>query len=103
MTETPPPITRPNGKLYRPRTIRVVGWDWEWGDVPWQVAVLGTHNIALARSHAPRGFHCPRLVRPQLSWMRKGMRDGEPFWVVDDVRGAACVVFNESDDPEETP
>jgi hypothetical protein len=57
MTETLPAIVRPNGKLYRPRYLRVVGWD--------------------IMSH------------------------GEPRWIHDDVKGAACVIFDESDDPPE--
>lgn len=97
-----PAITRPNGKVYRPRYLRVVGWDCDyWSDtVLWQVAVLGTHDIAKAREMAPQGYHCAYLVNPQAGWVRLGYKDGEPTWIFDDIRGAACVVFDESDDPE---
>lgn len=98
-----PAITRPNGQPYRPRTLRVVGWDVDWpnhGDTHWQVAVLGTHDIAVARQLAPRGYHCPFLVNPTLGWMRLGMNRGEPTWMHDEIRGAACVIFDESDDPQ---
>jgi hypothetical protein len=95
-------IRRPNGKLYRPRRLRVVGWDIDWSyhaDANWQVAVLGTHDIAVARQLAPQGYHCPYLVNPERDWVRLGMCRGEPTWLRDDLRGAACVVFDESDDP----
>lgn len=100
MADTLPPIVRPNGKTYRPRYLRVVGWDCE-DDVLWQVAVLGTHDIAAARVLAPQGYHCPHLVNPTLAWMRLTVRDDESTWIYDDVRGAACVIFDESDDPPE--
>lgn len=104
MTETLPPITRPNGKLYRPRSLRVVGWD-DHSTYPesWQVAVLGTHDIARAREEARHGYHCPHLINPETGWVRLGMRRGDPHWVYDEVRGAACVIFDESDDPPEEP
>lgn len=95
-----PPITRPNGKPYRPRRLRVVGWDADKRDgTVWRVAVLGTHDIAVAREHAPQGYHCPYLINPELGWVRLGMCHGEPTWLHDEVRGAACVIFDESDDP----
>lgn len=104
MTELPA-IERPNGKLYRPRKIRVTGWDPEdWGhgwDRPPQTAVLGTHDIEVARQHATSGFTCHYLINPTLGWMRQSMRNGDPWWVDDEVRGAACVIFDESDDPPE--
>lgn len=93
-------IVRPNGKPYRPRSIRVVGWDVDWrDDTLWQVAVLGTHDIAVARQYAAFGYHCPFLINPEAGWVRLGMYRGEPTWIHDDVRGAACVIFDESDDP----
>lgn len=104
MGDTLPPIVRPNGKLYRPRYLRVTGWDIDWsrdGDVNWQVAVLGTHDVDVAREHAPQGYHCAYLVNPEAGWVRLGMCRGEPTWLHDAVRGAACVIFDESDDPPE--
>lgn len=101
MTDTLPPIVRPNGKTYRPRYLRVVGWDIDWSrdhETEWQVAVLGTHNVDAAREMAPQGYHCPYLIKPELGWVRLGMNHGEPTWLHDDVRGAACVIFDESDD-----
>jgi hypothetical protein len=94
------PTTRPNGRVYRPRYIRVVGWDNDdRAGTVWQVAVLGTHDVTLAREYAPQGYHCPYLINPTLGWVRLGMEHGEQTWIHDDVRGAACVIFDESDDP----
>lgn len=98
MTATLPAIERPNGKLYRPRRIRVTGWDNIYDhDYAWQVAVLGTHDVDVAREFAPQGYHCPHLINPTLGWIRLGMCHGEPTWLNDEVRGAACVIFDESD------
>lgn len=99
-----PPITRPNGKVYRPRYLRVAGWDIEWSparDVLCQVAVLGTHDVDKARECAPQGYHSPYLINPETGWVRLGLDHGEPKWIHDDVKGAACVIFDESDDPPE--
>lgn len=104
MSERLPVIMRPNGKPYRPRWLRVAGWDIDWSvynDTNWQVAVIGTHDVAVAREWAPQGYHCPHLVRPTLDWVRLGMCHGEPAWLHDEARGAACVIFDESDDPPE--
>lgn len=99
-----PPITRPSGRIYRPRRLRVVGWDvLDRQPESWQLAVLGTHDVAVARDAAPRGFHCAFLVNPTRSWVRLGLVRGEPTWLYDDARGAACVVFDERDDPDDDP
>ena len=102
MAEKLPPITRPNGKPYRPRRLRVVGWNLNtvYPEVL-QVAVLGTHEVDKARESAPQGYHCAYLINPTLGWVRLGMSHGEPTWLHDEVRGAACVIFDESDDPPE--
>jgi hypothetical protein len=95
-----PSVIRPNGKVYRPRRVRVVGWDCDAYEPPfWQVAVLGTHDVEVAREYAPQGYHCAYLVHPHLGWVRLGMCHGEPTWLHDDIRGAAAVIFDESDDP----
>lgn len=97
-----PEIVRPNGKVYRPRYLRVTGWDNVWtGDPPFQVAVPGTHDEATARDMAPQGYHCAYLINPRTDWIRGGMIHGEQMWIHDEVRGAACVIFDESDDPPE--
>lgn len=99
-----PAIQRPNGKLYRPRRLRVVGWNidpYPGHDTEWQVAVLGTHDIDQARALAPQGYFCPYLINPERGWVRDGMCHGERTWLHDDVNGQPCVIFDESDDPPE--
>lgn len=96
-------IVRPNGKIYRPRRPPVViGFDDDHRGINY-VAVLRTHDEEFARSVA-RPFRCAYLVNPweapRLSWLRQTLRDGEPFYEFDDVHGAPCVLFEESDDPE---
>ncbi|HEV2779093.1 MAG TPA: hypothetical protein VGX25_06780 [Actinophytocola sp.] len=103
------PITRPNGKVYRPRKVDVYpvdgdGWS-EW-DQP-GVVVLGTHDIERARPLALRAvdfFHGVQYaVKPRTGWWRLGYQAGELRWIHDDVHGRAGVMFDGSDDPEESP
>lgn len=97
------PVTRPNGKVYRPRRITVAPWEndtvhsWSAG-----VYVLGTHNLFLSRPLAQdaiaRHFD-PRLVpgRPDLCWVRDGFHYGDRAWVDDEVRGRAAVCWTAMD------
>lgn len=102
MADSLPPIERPNGKLYRPRKIRVVGFEFDdWYDLPPQTAVLGTHDIDEARKRVSSGHTCYYLTNPRAGWIRLGPCDGELKWIDDPERGAACVIFDESDDPPE--
>lgn len=95
-----PAIARPNGKFYRPRRLRAVGWHPEdWGqDGPPQTAVLGTHDVETALRYAAHGFTCAHLINPTVGWLRQSIRDGNLWWVPDEARGAACVIFDETDD-----
>jgi len=102
VTSSLSPIVRPNGKLYRPRKLRVVFYELPSEDEVYsQTIVLGTHDVELARSVARYGGILHYLTQPHIGWMRLGYDRGEQLWLHDDVRGAACVIFNESDDPEE--
>jgi hypothetical protein len=95
-------VERPNGKVYKPRKgLRMIGFD-DYIDGDAYVAILGTHDIAAARAAFPGGgFQSPHLVEARLGWVRETIRNGERFWDCDDtVRGAAAVIFRESDDPE---
>jgi len=100
------PITRPNGKTYRPR--KVVAHRWE-NDDDWYegcgVLVLGTHDIERARKLATEcceyWFSMPYAVKPQPGWYRlgyAGASTGDPTWLHDEVRGRAGVMFTASDD-----
>lgn len=104
MADTLPPIERPNGKLYRPRAVRVDYMDDEdnWREeYPYKTVVLGTHDVEAARERAVQGRVCQYLTNPRIDWLRLGYASGRLCWINDDERGAACVVFDESDDPPE--
>lgn len=99
-----PGVTRPNGQIYRPRKpIAVVMIENEHrGET--EIIVLRTHDVDVARPIAERearlqGVDWPDDCVWQLSWARKTIRDGEPWWEYDDARGAACVVFS----PDQMP
>lgn len=100
-TPTPPPVERPNGKLYRPRLIRTECWD---NEDDRGVIILGTHDIEQAHALAVEGcryFHgCQYAINPDVDWFRQAFQHGDPVWIRDGVRGAAGVKFTASDDPE---
>jgi hypothetical protein len=89
------PTVRPNGKVYRPRRpLRSAPYDDH--DFQHGVIVLGTHDIELARAAAVRaGCECgePKFDKGSPGWLRQGYQHGEPWWINDDVRGAAAVTF----------
>jgi hypothetical protein len=95
-------IIRPNGKPYQPVKIRAVCWKHEYER---GVIVIGTHDVALAHPmavEACRSFHgCEHAINPERGWVRDSFYRGERSWDHDPVRGAACVMFTASDDPEE--
>lgn len=104
MAETLPPIERPNGKPYRPRSVRVDYMDDDgnpFQDYPYKTVVLGTHDVDAARARAQTGRVCEYLINPRADWLRLGYESGQLCWIRDEVRGAACVIFDESDDPPE--
>lgn len=87
------PVTRPNGRVYRPRRApRAVVVEPDDFHVDEQVIVLGTHDEERARALAMR----LRPVDPyphEATWMRKAIRKGDPYYMVDEVRGAPALVF----------
>jgi hypothetical protein len=90
------PVTRPNGRLYRPRAVVAYAV----GEEDECVLVLGTHDQrraqALADQIAERvaggGFVA---ASPETGWYRDGFECGERRWVSDEVRGRAGVLFRE--------
>lgn len=94
-TERPPPVVRPDGRVYRPRRLVVQEWedDWESG-----VLVLGTHDVVRARAlalgvcHRDHGPESTALF-VATGWYRDGYAYGERAWIHDDVRGRAGVKF----------
>jgi hypothetical protein len=96
-TDSLPSIVRPNGKLYRPRKLRVEEWNVRWQG-QFSVLVLGTHDIDQALPLArQRAFEYDvediRLV--ETGWWHDSIRNHDRYWTPDDVRGAAGVLFEE--------
>lgn len=92
-----PPITRPDGRIYRPRAIKAHVLADE-DDIMCGVMVTGTHDeeraASLARvlvaSELGRGYE---PVYSGCGWWRDGFECGRRCWVTDEVRGAAGVLF----------
>ena len=92
-------ITRPNGKVYKPRKApraQLVDNIDALGPYAW-VFVLGTHDVELAHRlaepvAAAEGMRADRESAEQ-TWMRLAMRNGDPVYDRDPVRGAATVTF----------
>lgn len=99
-----PAITRPDGRLYRPRKLVACQVD-EDGDFA-AVLVLGTHDTALAwpladqfaAREAGSGY---RAYDPMPGWWREALRGGERCWVDDEKRGRAGVLFGRVAEAEE--
>jgi hypothetical protein len=94
------PVTRPNGRTYRPRQVVVQPWenDDAWSEWSGGVYVLGTHDIEATRPVAHRAIkshHDNTMIatRPERCWVRLGYADGDLCWVHDDVRGRAAVCW----------
>ena len=98
------PITRPNGKLYRPRKITTEPWENPYDDSEIGALVFGTHDIEAARPLATQVIqwaYDPTFVagRARLRWLSDKIRNGDPVWVDDAEHGRACVCFD-ADEPE---
>lgn len=92
-------ITRPNGKLYRPRKVTanaVVDED----EALCGVIVLGTHDVdraarlaaEYARWQLGAGY---TAAGPLAGWFREGYESGHLRWLDDSERGRAGVWFRE--------
>jgi hypothetical protein len=99
------PITRPNGKIYRPTKIRAhvtyTGYPEDDG-----VIVLGTQDPDEALPYAQRTLDysplsgCYPAEQWSKGWWRNTIRNHESFWEWDAVRGAAGVCFEVTDDED---
>jgi hypothetical protein len=98
------PVTRPNGKTYRPRKPPRA---YECEDQRYGlsgVVVLGTHDIERAARLANGLLDEPVSLYPRRrEWLRDGMSSGERQWMQDEVHGAPCVVFGAWVDPGSWP
>ena len=99
------PVTRPNGKVYRPR--KIVTWSWEnegYPDDECGAVVLGTHDAEKAKmlaDHAVKRWFDDALIatKPEVAWFRLGYLSGVLTWLRDPVNGRAGVMFT-ADYPE---
>lgn len=97
-TVLPPPITRPNGKVWRARLpIRFSEFGGWYGDTGW--VVFGTHDVDLALRvlGEDRVFEYVLTAdRAEPTWWRRvpWNSDGYDFsYITDPERGTPCVVF----------
>jgi hypothetical protein len=94
------PIERPNGKPYRPRSIRTAVWedDDAWSEWRGGAVVMGTHDVEAARPLATaairRHFDAELVAaNPEVGWWRLSFHFGELRWMPDEQRGPAGVMF----------
>jgi hypothetical protein len=90
------PVTRPNGKVYRPRKQphAEACKDNYYGEPG--VIVVGTHDVDRAErlANAVGGLDEPAFLYPRKrEWRRDGMHCGQREWVFDEEHGVPCVVF----------
>jgi hypothetical protein len=101
MTERdrPEPVTRPNGKTYRPQRLTAYAVTDEY-EILCGVIVLGTHDQHRAQPMAD-DYACWQLgagyaaVNPLPGWYRDGFDGGSRRWVTDEAHGRAGVWFRE--------
>jgi len=96
-------VVRPNGMTYRPRKPALDQWEFaddSSGGIDYYAVVVGTHDIDKASQYATPQ-HCDHLINPVPVWVKRVMRDREPYIATDAVEhGAPGVRFLESDDPD---
>lgn len=105
-------VTRPDGRVYKPRKApRAYLVNDEYagpGEPDTEIYVLGTHDVerayALAVQLAKRDGLAVDRSTAELGWIRQAIRDGNPVFDSDPVKGAAAVSFDVVDDwPEGEP
>lgn len=92
------PVTRPNGKVYRPRKVAAYPVSDDDYDALTGVVVLGTHDVGLAgalgaQAAAYWADEPVAVVNPAVGWYRLGYSWGELTWLHDEVTGRAGVMF----------
>jgi hypothetical protein len=92
-------ITRPNGKVYRPRKeprAQLVDNADDCEPYAW-IFVHGTHDMDrawdLAQPEASRHGMVADRESAHQTWMRLAMRNGDPVYDIDPIRGTATVTF----------
>ena len=104
MTAPLPAVERPNGKLYRPRSLAAYAFEDDHAGEP-GVVVFGTHDPdrarVLALQAARAWYGAEYVIDPERVWWRDGIEHGERRWRHDTARGRAGVCFTASDDADE--
>ena len=93
-------ITRPDGRIYRPRKVVAHAISDRYDDDLIGVVVLGTHDILRARALADEYVAWQigsefTAVTHHTGWWRDGFEYGHRVWVSDPVKGRAGVMFQE--------
>ncbi|NUT46734.1 MAG: hypothetical protein HOV94_05350 [Saccharothrix sp.] len=111
MATRPPAIRRPNGRLYRPGSVRAHLWGDEDDDRTvhrWGYHVLGTHDVELTRAVAAEAMALSfsdhpeaTIMRPRPGrWLRLRFERCDPVWEEDEEHGAAAVTFHVEPGPQ---
>ena len=93
-------LTRPDGRLYRPRTsaLLTVPWTNAGQSTPYAegVIVIGTHDLVRAQHFADadcRTWYGVSATEPRLDWVRRGYGKLGDDWIADEVRGRPAIWF----------
>lgn len=100
------PVARPDGRIYQPvkapRAYLVDDSYAAQNEPDGYVYVLGTHDVERAYNLAVHLAHRDGVAidreTAHQTWIRQTIRDGDPFFETDPVRGAAAVSFDVVDD-----
>lgn len=91
------PLTRPDGRIYRPRKgLRAHAWENANED---GAIVFGTLDpdeaLPLAQQACDHWYGDPGYIacRPRPGWYRDGFEHGRRTWIEDERRGAPGVMF----------
>lgn len=92
------PITRPDGRVYRPRKLSVSSVCNSDEEVE-AVVVFGTHDHQAVQALAEREARSlvdsgTTAVFDQIVWWRDGFSGGRRAYVTDEVRGRAGCLFD---------
>ena len=92
------PITRPDGRVYRPLKIAAYAVADE-DEFLSGVTVLGTHDMTVAQQMADE-YAAWQLgsgsvaLEPETGWFREGFESGRRMWIRDPAKGRAGVMFH---------
>jgi hypothetical protein len=93
-------LIRPNGKPYRPRGVMAHAWENGPGEGQ-GVVITGTHDVERAQEFADQMMRYwygsdTEAGMPTIGWWRCSYLNGELRWHEDAERGAAGVMFTDT-------